>query len=199
MKQRMWRGFLTIAVATAFAACSASRAETVPGPVAAEQTPAAETTRPPDPKRAPGLSQEQRDALKKEYTELAKKNDCSKGYDKLDGRWRFAGETKTPNYSDELTIRGSTFEEKLAGDPDGKHVEATITGRIECIFKNRVLMTLDKVTPEGAFDNKSGDSYPCDILGDLANTGDRMLTICYFDWDVRTASGWEFEWERVKE
>ncbi|MCA9515971.1 MAG: hypothetical protein KC635_13590 [Myxococcales bacterium] len=196
-KRTVVRGLLTIAAVTALAACSTSRAETV----SAEESPMAEGTPPAAPvkKRAPGLPQEQRDALKKQYTELAKKNDCSEGYDKLDGHWRFAGETKTPNYSDELTITGSTYTEKLVGDPDGKHVEATISGRIECLFKNRVLMTLDTVKPEGAFENRSGDSYPCDVLGDLANTGDRMLMICYFDWDVRTASGWEFEWERVKE
>ena len=58
-------------------------------------------------------------------------------------------------------------------------------------------MILDKVEPEGAFENRSGDAYPCDLLGDLAMSGKRMLMICFYDWDVRTAAGMENEYERV--
>ena len=141
------------------------------------------------------------DATKKtieEYKALALKNDCSKGYPNLTGAWRFVGESKTPNYSDNLVITGTRFKETLSGNPDGRYLSAEIDGEIRCVFKNRVLVTIDKVAPEGAYGNRSGDLFPCDLLSDMYPKVDRMLMICYFDWDLRTAAGLEFEYERVQ-
>lgn len=135
--------------------------------------------------------------VKEEYKALALKNDCSKGYKGLDGTWKFVGQSKTPEYSDTLVISGTKLKEKLSGKPDGKALTADIDGEIRCLFKNRVLIQLDKVTPEGAYGNKSGDFFPCDLLGDMDDKVERMLMICYFDWDLRTAAGLEFEYEKV--
>lgn len=135
--------------------------------------------------------------LIEEYKALALKNDCSKGYATLDGEWRFVGKTKTPNYSESMTIRGTQLSQKLSGEPDGKRVEATLGGEIRCVFKNRVLVQLDKVEPEGAYGNHAGDIYPCDLLGDMDDKVERILMICYFDWDLRTAAGLEYEYEKV--
>ncbi len=133
-----------------------------------------------------------------EYRALALKNDCSGGYGRLPGEWRFVGQTRTPNYASTITIDGTHFTERLSGNPDGKYVSATIEGEIRCTFKNRVLVTIDKVTPEGAFGNAKGDAYPCDVLGDMDPSVERILMICYFDWDLRTAAGYEYEYERVE-
>ena len=133
-----------------------------------------------------------------EYRALALKNDCSRGYGRLPGEWRFVGQTRTPNYASTITIDGTHFTERLSGNPDGKYVSATIEGEIRCAFKNRVLVTIDKVTPEGAYGNASGTAYPCDVLGDMDPSVERILMICYFDWDLRTAAGYEYEYERVE-
>ncbi len=135
--------------------------------------------------------------LQEEYKALALKNDCARGKQDLEGDWRFVGESKTPNYTDNLQIRGSRFIERISGNPDGKYLSATLEGDIRCVFKNRVLVQIDKVTPEGAYGNHSGDLYPCDVLSDMDRDTDRMLLICYFDWNLNPAAAFEFEFERV--
>lgn len=159
--------------------------------LAAAPQPRQEQAAPPEP--------EERKRIIEEYKTLALKNDCSRGYPKLSGTWKFVGESRTPNYADTLVINGTRFKESLSGNPDGKFLAAEIEGEMRCVFKNRLLVQLDKVRPEGAYGNKSGDVYPCDILGDMDPTVERILMICYFDWDLRTAAGLEFEFERVEE
>lgn len=164
----------------------------------AEPPPAPKPQTPNKPEPAPKPLTDETRKIIEEYKALALKNDCSKGYPKLSGSWRFVGETKTPNYSDNLVINGTRFKETLSGNPDGHYLSAEIEGEIRCLFKNRVLVQIDKVTPEGAYGNRSGDAYPCDLLSDMDPKVDRMLMICYFDWDLRTAAGLEYEWERVE-
>jgi len=163
-----------------------------------EPTPKPEVKPEVRPEPAPKPLTDETKKIIEEYKALALKNDCSKGYPKLSGTWRFVGETKTPNYSDTLVIDGTRFNEKLSGNPDGRYLSAEIDGEIRCLFKNRVLVQIDKVVPEGAYGNRSGDTYPCDLLSDMDPKVDRMLMICYFDWDLRTAAGLEYEWERVE-
>lgn len=188
------RSWPLLVAALAVVACSQPEVSKEPDAAAATVAP---EPAPEPPTRVAGLPPAAREELKREYRELALRNDCSRSFPDLDGTWRFVGETRTPNFENVITIEGGRFKETLAGDPDGVRVEATITGEIRCLFKNRVLVILDKVEPEGAFENNSGDSYPCDLLGDLAMSGKRMLMICFYDWDVRTAAGMENEYERV--
>lgn len=168
--------------------------DTAPAP-----TPAVELAE-PAPKPEPPPAPPSEDTRKKieEYKALALKNDCSKGYRGLSGTWRFVGENRTPNYADTLVVDGTRFKETISGNPDGRYLSAEIEGEIRCVFKNRVLVQLDKVTPDGAYGNRSGDLYPCDLLSDMDPKVDRMLMICYFDWDLRTAAGMEYEFERVE-
>jgi hypothetical protein len=133
-----------------------------------------------------------------EYKALALKNDCSRGKTDMAGTWKFVGESKTPEFASTIKIDGTRYHESITGKPDGKSLAATLAGEIRCVFKNRVLIQIDKVKPEGAYGNNSGDLYPCDVLSDMDRTVDRMLIICYFDWDLRTAAGLEFEYERVE-
>lgn len=136
--------------------------------------------------------------LIEEYKALALKNDCSRGKTDMTGTWRFVGESKTPEYEATLTITGTKYVEKIGGRPDGKRLDATLTGEIRCLFKNRVLVQLDKVVPEGAYGNTSGDLYPCDMLSDMDPKVDRMLMSCYFEWDLRPSMAMDFEFERVE-
>lgn len=145
----------------------------------------------------PPGDEEAKRRLIEEYKSLALKNDCSKGYKDLPGTWKFVGQSKTPNYKDTLTIDGTRFKEAISGNPDGKYLAAELGGEIRCVFKNRVLVQIDKVEPEGAYGNRVGDVYPCDLLHDMDDKVDRMLMICYFEWNLNTAAGLEFEWERV--
>ncbi len=137
--------------------------------------------------------------VRDEYKAMALQNGCPEGYPRLQGRWKFIGDTRTPEFSDVLDIRGTRYTEQLSGRPEGEVVTAAIEGEVRCLFKNRVLMMVDKVRPEGAFDNQSGDLYPCDVLDDMEGAGAKMLLICYFDWDLRPSAGLEFEYERVAE
>lgn len=136
--------------------------------------------------------------IMEEYKALALKNDCSRGKTDMAGTWKFVGESKTPEFASTIKINGTRYHEAITGKPDGKDLAATLDGEIRCVFKNRVLIQIDKVKPEGAYGNNSGDLYPCDVLSDMDRTADRMLIICYFDWDLRTAAGLEFEYERVE-
>lgn len=172
-----------------------------PAPETVEATdppPPPATTPPPRAPRNP-VDPETKAATQQEYRKLALKNDCSRGFRNLDGTWRFIGQSRTPNHTDVLKVTGTRFTEHLTGDPDGAHLEADLSGEIRCLFKNRVLVMIDKVVPEGAYGNTSGDQYPCDLLGDIAMSGNKMLMICYYDWDLRTAAGIESEFERVIE
>jgi hypothetical protein len=166
------------------------------GPMAG--CPSTEVAPEPDPRPAPmsNLTPEQA-RIYEEYKALALKNDCSGGFRGLSGRWRFVGKSRTPDYAAELTVDGTRFSEELRGKPDGRALTARLEGEIRCLFKNRVLMTVDRVKPEGAFDNRSGEAYPCDLLSDMDPNHVRMLMICYFDWDLRPAAGREFEYERI--
>ena len=133
-----------------------------------------------------------------EYVALAAKNSCPDGYAKLQGSWRFVGKSKTPDFSDTITIKGLKYTETMSGRPDGKPTEATITGEIRCLFKNRVLVMTQKVKPEGAFGNRSGDMYPCDVLSPVNPQRRRLLLVCFFDWNKLTpAAGLEFEYEAI--
>lgn len=160
-------------------------------PTPKEQTPPAK-----DPQPKP-LSEEAKKKIE-EYKALALKNDCSKGFKNLDGTWKFVGETRTPKYSGTLIVKGTRFKEIMTGEPDGKYLAAELEGEVRCVFKNRVLIQVDTVKPDGAYGNHAGDIYPCDLLSDMDPKVDRMLMICYFDWDLRTAAGLEYEFERVE-
>ncbi len=183
--------------------------ESVPPPIAVSAPAVPDTMAPTTPVSDPGLQAagptptpaapspaDDKKRIIEEYKTLALKNDCTKGYRGLDGEWKFVGQSKTPNYSDTLVINGTRFKETLSGNPDGKYLAAEIEGEIRCVFKNRVLVQIDKVTPNGAYGNHSGDLYPCDLLSDMDDKHERMLMICYFDWDLRTAAGLEFEYEK---
>lgn len=136
--------------------------------------------------------------LQKEYRAIALENRCPEGYSTVQGGWRFIGETKAADFSDELSVKGTRFTEKIAGrGDDGKPLTAALTGEIRCLFNNRILVMVDTVVPAGAFGNTAGDAYPCDVLGDVSGRGERMLLVCYSDWDMRTSAGLEFEYERT--
>ena len=135
--------------------------------------------------------------IRREYEAIARANPCPEGYPSIQGRWRFAGETRTPGFRDELTIQGTRFDEALTGTPEGQRVEGRVEGEIRCLFRNRVLVLVDRVTPEGAFDNRSGEAYPCDVLEATDRPRERVMLVCYFDWDLSTAAGREFEYERL--
>ncbi len=169
-------------------------------PKSDEVAPASAADRTPKPttKRQRPVDKESRDALLREYKSLALKNQCPKRLWSLDGDWRFIGESKTPEYREVFEVRGDRFVNRLAGKPDGKAVEATVEGSIRCTHASRVLFEVDRVEPAGAFGNNKGDTYPCDVLGDMKGSGDRFLLQCYFEWDMRSSASLEFEYERIK-
>ncbi len=130
----------------------------------------------------------------KEYRETAKAHACPKGIPWLQGTWEFMGQSRVPNFSDRITFKGTEYVETISG---GKE-RGTITGDIACVVKNRILLRVRKVTPEGLFGNRSGDDYPCDLLTPVDRAvKDRMLFVCYVDWDLRTAKGLDLEFKKV--
>ena len=190
-----------LATLTALAACAAApgpRASTPPPPATRKPSPPPATHEPatPKPTPAPDPAREARRALEREYRDLALKNRCPKGKDTLQGKWRFIGKSRTPDFRDELDVRGTHFVERLSGRPDGKPLKARLEGEIRCLFSNRVLVMVDKAQPEGAFGNHAGDAFPCDVLGAMDGSHDRFLLLCFFDFDVRPVAGREFEYGR---
>ena len=135
-------------------------------------------------------------SLEQEYREIALQNICPEGVRRLQGTWKFVGETKTPNFQSTITVQGTSYREVLEGTPDGTPLRTEVGGEIRCLFKNRVLVMVDKVLPEGGFGNRSGDVYPCDILDSMQPGQKRVLLICFFDWDMRPSKGLSFEYER---
>ncbi len=130
---------------------------------------------------------------------MAETNPCPEGIPFMQGRWRFVGESRTRDFHDVLSIDGTAFSEVMSGRPDGggEHLEARVEGQIRCLFDNRILMTTERVTPPGAFGNRVGDAYPCDILNEISGRTQRVLLLCFFDWDLRSAAGKEFEYQRI--
>ena len=136
-------------------------------------------------------------ALQQEYREIGLRNVCPEGVKRLQGKWKFVGESKTPNFSGQFEVNGTSYRETLEGEPDGKLLKTEISGEVRCLFKNRILIMVDKVIPEGGFSNRSGDTYPCDILDSMQKDQKRVLLICFFDWDLRPSKGLSFEYEQV--
>ena len=136
--------------------------------------------------------------VKREYRELALKNVCPKGYDDIQGKWRFIGDSRCPEYSEELHVTGTKFVNLLSGKPDGVETKARIEGEIRCLFKNRVLWMVDRVEPEGAFDNRSGDFFPCDVLNSMEHMQDQIMYLCFFEWDLSPSKSKEFEYKKIE-
>ena len=135
--------------------------------------------------------------IAREYRRLALKNLCPQGPPLLQGKWRFVGDSKASEFSDVIALEGTRYVEEIASSEAGTLTKARIEGEIRCLFKNRVLVMVDKVEPPGAFDNQAGDAYPCDILKGMGADAERRLLVCFFDWDLRTSAGKEFEFERI--
>jgi hypothetical protein len=138
-------------------------------------------------------------ALEREYREIALRNVCPQGMPRIQGQWKFVGESKTPDFSSSFTLAGTAYRETLKGSPNNKKMTTELSGEIRCLFKNRVLFMIDRVIPEGGFGNRSGDAFPCDILDSMQKDQKRVLLICFFDWDLRPSKGLSFEYERVVE
>lgn len=157
-----------------------------------------ELTSEPAPPVEPAAPAAGKTAVEEEYRALALKNPCPNGYQALQGLWTFSGKSKTPGLTNTLAIDGTSYRESIHGRPDGKETNAVIEGEVRCLFRNRILIMIDKVTPEGAFGNRSGDTYPCDVLqGMKGATQGQVLLSCFFDWDLRVSAGKEFEYKRV--
>lgn len=134
-----------------------------------------------------------------EYRALAKKSTCPKGLPYLQGSWRFIGESRVPGFSDVITFKGAKYTEQISGGVPPRAEKGTLTGSIACIKKNRVLIRVEKATPEGVFGNRSGEDYPCDFLTPVdRGATNRFLLVCYVEWDLRTAKGLDLEFKKVE-
>lgn len=163
-------------------------------------TDSAPTTDPVKPAVGPevpgvGLPPDQARAL---YEKLAaEKNQCPNGLPGLAGTWRFIGESKAEAFEDTIAFQGPDFSEWMAEGKGDKRHKAIVTGRYACIHKNRILLQLARVDPDGAFDNHAGDAWACDVLSPIER-GDspRLLLVCFFDWKLDLRNALEFEYER---
>ena len=83
-------------------------------------------------------------ALQQEYREIALQNVCPEGVKRLQGTWKFVGETKTPNFQSIFTVKGTSYEEVLQGTPDGVALRTDVTGEIRSSSRT-VCSMVDKV------------------------------------------------------
>jgi hypothetical protein len=145
----------------------------------------------------PGPLADTDQAVKDEYRALALRNTCPEGDKRLQGTWTFVGKSQTPEFTSRFEVSKTAYTEVLEGRPDGSFLRTEITGEIRCLFSNRVLFMLDRVSPDGGFGNRSGDFFACDVLDPLDGTRERVLLICYDGWDFSPSRGLEYEYQRV--
>jgi len=124
---------------------------------------------------------------------------CPTGFNKLNDEWLWFVEDENGNLtldlkaagydmtSDELTFNGNTFAEVISGIDSGTGQQ--VTQRIEGYFvcptpaempSLQFIWVITKADPEGAFGNKTGDTYPYAQLDSTAGVNDMML---WFDYD----------------
>ncbi len=136
--------------------------------------------------------------VQQEIRNKANKSLCPKGLPWLQGTWRFVGPTRVIGFSDVLTFTGSRYVEKIAGGPPHRYESGELLGQYACVDENRLLLRIGKATPEGVFGNRSGDDYPCDWRRQPSKEGpERVVFICYVEWDLRSVKGLDLEFERV--
>lgn len=129
---------------------------------------------------------------------MATENRCPSGIRLLQGVWEYIGESKVPHFTDRISFDGTRYREHISGGAPGAEERGVIEGDIACLENNRILVRVRKATPEGVFGNRSGDDYPCDVLTSVDRSAkDRILLICYVEWDLRTIKGLDLEYRRV--
>ncbi len=135
-----------------------------------------------------------------QYRALAGKRLCPKGLPFLQGTWKFIGQSRVPHFSDVITFDGARYTERISGGRPPRVEQGKLTGEIACLEKNRILIRVTKASPEGVFGNRSGEDYPCDVLTPVSvNVKDRVLLVCYVEWDLRTEKGLDLEFQKVVE
>ena len=128
----------------------------------------------------------------------AKQSLCPKGLSWLNGSWRFVGLSRVFQFRNVLAFKGNQYTEELEGGPPHRRERGVLHGHYGCVDTKRILMRVDKATPEGLFGNRTGDDYPCDIRGPFKGSGgERVILICYVEWDLRSFKGLDLEFERV--
>ena len=150
---------------------------------------------PPPKYSPPQVDRKAQEAIRSQ----AQKSLCPKGLPWLQGTWRFVGHSRVVGFSDVMTFNGSHYREHIEGGASHRREIGDLAGQYACVANNRVLLRIDKATPEGVFGNRSGDDYPCDWRRQPAKKGalERMLLICYVEWDLRSAKALDLEFERV--
>jgi hypothetical protein len=133
---------------------------------------------------------------------------CPKGLDWLNGRWMFFENVPgDAPFVEIFEFDGNTFTNVIVGeDKDlapGKVTTMTMHGYYFCPSKAeyaslRKVFVVLAVDPPGAFGNKAGDNWPCDILeaGDVSNS---FLLWCDFDWDGTTPMRDQYQYCRENE
>ena len=124
---------------------------------------------------------------------------CPRGIPFMQGKWKYVGQSRVKGFSDELNFTGTAYTETISGGEGEQKEAGTLSGSLKCVEKNRVIMKVEKATPEGVFGNRSGDDYPCDVLTPVEGIArkPRVLLVCYVDWDLRTEKGLDLEFQRV--
>jgi len=127
-------------------------------------------------------------------------NECPNGLEDIEGSWSFVGETKAANFEDVIRFHNNRFVELLKGFDLGLYKDGYLKGHYFCWEnKNRIVFVIEEANPEDLFGNKSGDSFPCDILtgGMISNAPKSFLLMCYPDWD--TGGSWmDFQYVKVE-
>lgn len=133
---------------------------------------------------------------------------CAKGLKWLNGRWMFFENTPgDAPFVETFSFDGNLFTNVIAGEDKqlkpGEITTMTMHGYYFCPSKAeyaslRKIFVVLEVDPPGAFGNKAGDSWPCDILeaGDVSNS---FLLWCDFNWDGTTPLKDQFQYCRENE
>ena len=125
--------------------------------------------------------------------EVLYENQCPDGFPPMEGHWRILAPQSSTAPRDEIYFRGAKFTEFIAREEKDKKEYGILHGWYACVDGNKIIIFVDSVDPEGAFDNNSGDSYPCQVYWNPMTKRDTFALLCSFDWNPAESSGYSFQ------
>ena len=120
-------------------------------------------------------------------------NQCPKGLPRLEGSWRFNGETKARKFTDVFVFRGTEFTEFLAATSPKTEEKAIIKGTYACTPEKKIVFHVTEVDPPGAFGNNSGDVFACTYLWKMDDPENGLALLCYFGWNPKKSMDYTYK------
>jgi len=120
-------------------------------------------------------------------------NKCPGGFAPMEGHWRVVVPQKAQAPRNEIYFRNQKFTEFIAIEDNAKKEYAIQRGWYACVDRNKIVLFVESVEPEGAFGNSSGYSYPCQVYWNPMTKRDTFALLCSFEWNPAESTGYSFQ------